>query len=44
MTSLEKLYSDEIRFNSAIGLLLNYSLVEDREDVTEFVVHSVVHR
>nr|KAK5444074.1 hypothetical protein LTR18_005335 [Exophiala xenobiotica] len=42
--SLQEIYKNEVAFNGAIRLLLNYCLVENMENPAGYVVHPVVHR
>ncbi|KAK5241405.1 hypothetical protein LTS06_012108, partial [Exophiala xenobiotica] len=42
--SLQEIYRNEVAFNGAIRLLLNYCLVEKMENPAGYVVHPVVHR
>jgi tetratricopeptide (TPR) repeat protein len=42
--TLQEIYRNEVAFNGAIRLLLNYCLVEKMENPAGYVVHPVVHR
>ena len=40
---LHEIGSNELKFNEAIRLLRNYSLIEEMEDLTAYTMHPVVH-
>lgn len=41
---LRQLAEDELEFSDAIGLLVQYSLVEARQETSSHSIHSVLHR
>lgn len=43
-SSIQEISKNEVAFNRAIQLLLNYCLVEEMEDLTGYAVHPVVHQ